>query len=266
MSTGTQVQVVMPQMGVSVSEGTVTKWLKQEGEQIEQDEPLLEISTDKVDTEVPSPGAGTVVQILVPEGETVDVGTVLALIGAAGSQVVEPQEPPARNRQPGAPAEQAPAGTAPHLSHRPCRSPRRSALHLLPPRRSLPPRATGRASSRRSSHGSPPSTGSTRPPSLEPGPGAASRRRTSSLSSSRERRRHPRRAPSRLPSPKLAPEPAPAPHRRSHPSRLPCQRLRLLRPSGCAGSRTALRPAFSLLPRPRRRGSCRRLRASSSSR
>ncbi len=114
MSTGTQVQVVMPQMGVSVSEGTVTKWLKQEGEQIEQDEPLLEISTDKVDTEVPSPGAGTVVQILVPEGETVDVGTVLALIGAAGSQVVEPQEPvqeppPALAE----PAEEAPAPVAP---------------------------------------------------------------------------------------------------------------------------------------------------------
>ena len=115
MSTGTQVQVVMPQMGVSVSEGTVTKWLKQEGEQIEQDEPLLEISTDKVDTEVPSPGAGTVVQILVPEGETVDVGTVLALIGAAGSQVVEPQEAPVQEPPPALaePAEEAPAPVAP---------------------------------------------------------------------------------------------------------------------------------------------------------
>ena len=120
MSTGTQVQVVMPQMGVSVSEGTVTKWLKQVGEQIEQDEPLLEISTDKVDTEVPSPGAGTVIQILVPEGETVEVGTVLALIGAAGSQAAEPvaAEPPAEAAAPGTasyepPAEQAPAPAPP---------------------------------------------------------------------------------------------------------------------------------------------------------
>jgi pyruvate dehydrogenase E2 component (dihydrolipoamide acetyltransferase) len=115
VSTGTQVQVVMPQMGVSVSEGTVTKWLKQEGEQIEQDEPLLEISTDKVDTEVPSPGAGTVSQILVPEGETVDVGTVLALIGAAGSQVAELQETPVQEPPPALaePAEEAPAPVAP---------------------------------------------------------------------------------------------------------------------------------------------------------
>src|SRR5689334_19948318 len=74
----------MPQMGVSVSEGTVTKWLKSEGEQVEADEPLLEISTDKVDTEVPSPASGTVTQILVPEGETVEVGTKLAQIGGTG--------------------------------------------------------------------------------------------------------------------------------------------------------------------------------------
>ena len=82
MATPTAVDVVMPQMGVSVSEGTITKWLKQEGEEIQADEPLLEISTDKVDTEVPSPGTGVVQQILVQEGETVDVGTRLAVIGA----------------------------------------------------------------------------------------------------------------------------------------------------------------------------------------
>ena len=64
--------------------GTVTRWLKQEGEQVEADEPLLEISTDKVDTEVPSPGSGTLTQILVQEGETVDVGTKLAVIGGEG--------------------------------------------------------------------------------------------------------------------------------------------------------------------------------------
>ncbi|MGH3039628.1 MAG: biotin/lipoyl-containing protein, partial [Gaiellaceae bacterium] len=78
MATGTLVDVVMPQMGVSVSEGTVTKWVKSEGEPVEADETLLEISTDKVDTEVPSPASGVVQQILVQEGETVDVGTKLA--------------------------------------------------------------------------------------------------------------------------------------------------------------------------------------------
>jgi 2-oxoglutarate dehydrogenase E2 component (dihydrolipoamide succinyltransferase) len=95
VSTGTQTEVVMPQMGVSVSEGTVTKWLRQLGEPIGRDEPLLEISTDKVDTEVPSPAEGVVAQILVAEGETVEVGTVLAVIAPAGSVVSEPADEPA---------------------------------------------------------------------------------------------------------------------------------------------------------------------------
>src|SRR5689334_18096838 len=85
MATETAVDVVMPQMGVSVSEGTITKWLKQQGEQVEADEPLLEISTDKVDTEVPSPASGTLTQILVQEGATVDVGTKLGQIGGAAA-------------------------------------------------------------------------------------------------------------------------------------------------------------------------------------
>ncbi|HVM70081.1 MAG TPA: biotin/lipoyl-containing protein, partial [Gaiellaceae bacterium] len=87
MATGTQIDVVMPQMGVSVSEGTITKWLKQEGESVSADEGLLEISTDKVDTEVPSPGEGVVAKILVQEGETVEVGTVLAVIAPPGAEV-----------------------------------------------------------------------------------------------------------------------------------------------------------------------------------
>src|SRR5204862_3049285 len=94
MATETAVDVVMPQMGVSVSEGTVTKWLKSEGEHVEADEPLLEISTDKVDTEVPSPASGTVTQILVQEGETVDVGTRLAVIGGDGNGAGAPAEAP----------------------------------------------------------------------------------------------------------------------------------------------------------------------------
>jgi pyruvate dehydrogenase E2 component (dihydrolipoamide acetyltransferase) len=85
MATGTAVDVVMPQMGVSVSEGTITKWLKGEGENIEADEALLEISTDKVDTEVPSPASGVVRQILAQEGETVAVGTKIAVIAPEGA-------------------------------------------------------------------------------------------------------------------------------------------------------------------------------------
>ena len=86
----------MPQMGVSVSEGTITKWAKQVGDRIEADETLLEISTDKVDTEVPSPATGIVTEILVQEGQTVDVGTVLARIGSEGAVATpEPATQPA---------------------------------------------------------------------------------------------------------------------------------------------------------------------------
>ena len=109
MATNTAVDVVMPQMGVSVSEGTITKWNKQVGDTIEADETLLEISTDKVDTEVPSPASGVVSEILVQEGETVDVGTVLARIGgeAGASAPAAPAPEPAT--QPAAEAANAPA-------------------------------------------------------------------------------------------------------------------------------------------------------------
>src|SRR5438445_12894806 len=99
MATGTAADVVMPQMGVSVSEGTVTKWLKNPGDTVEADEPLLEISTDKVDTEVPSPGSGVLSEILVQEGETVEVGTLLARIGGEAGAA-----PPAREAPPPEPA------------------------------------------------------------------------------------------------------------------------------------------------------------------
>src|SRR5687768_5260884 len=109
MSTGTQTEVVMPQMGVSVSEGTITKWLKQEGEHIAQDEALLEISTDKVDTEVPSPAEGVVVQIHVQEGQTVDVGTVLAVIAPEGAAPAPQEAPPEPATQQAADASEAAA-------------------------------------------------------------------------------------------------------------------------------------------------------------
>ena len=104
MATGTAVDVVMPQMGVSVSEGTITKWLKAEGEPIAADEPLLEISTDKVDTEVPSPAEGVLGRILAQEGETVPVGTVIATISPVGAQM----EPLEEELPPAAPVEEVP--------------------------------------------------------------------------------------------------------------------------------------------------------------
>jgi pyruvate dehydrogenase E2 component (dihydrolipoamide acetyltransferase) len=115
MATDTAIDVVMPQMGVSVSEGTILKWLKQEGESVEADEPLLEISTDKIDTEVPSPASGTVTQILVQEGETVDVGTKLAQIGGAAAPVggaAADVQPEAEAPEPAAEAPPEPATQA----------------------------------------------------------------------------------------------------------------------------------------------------------
>src|SRR6187397_2306370 len=78
--------VVMPQMGESVAEGTIVRWIKKVGDTIDRDEPLFEISTDKVDAEIPSPAAGVVTEIRVQEGETVAVNSVVAVIGAAGEQ------------------------------------------------------------------------------------------------------------------------------------------------------------------------------------
>ncbi len=109
MSTGTAVDVVMPQMGVSVSEGTITRWRKQVGDRVEADETIVEISTDKVDTEVPSPGSGIVSEILVPEGETVDVGTRIAVITSGDSSTAEAPAPPQAAPPAPAPAEPAPA-------------------------------------------------------------------------------------------------------------------------------------------------------------
>ncbi|MFC4059728.1 2-oxoglutarate dehydrogenase, E2 component, dihydrolipoamide succinyltransferase [Planomonospora corallina] len=110
--------VQMPQLGESVTEGTVTRWLKKEGERVEADEPLLEVSTDKVDTEIPSPAAGILVKIIVGEDETVEVGTELALIdenateGAAAPAEAPAAPAPAPEPEP-APAPQAPISSIP---------------------------------------------------------------------------------------------------------------------------------------------------------
>jgi pyruvate dehydrogenase E2 component (dihydrolipoamide acetyltransferase) len=103
------VSVTMPRLGESVTEGTVTRWLKAEGDRIEADEPLLEVSTDKVDTEVPSPASGILLSIKVAEDETVDIGVELAVIGDAGESGGSEAAPPVEQ----APAEQAPAAQAP---------------------------------------------------------------------------------------------------------------------------------------------------------
>src|SRR5258705_10158747 len=78
--------VVMPQMGESIAEGTIVRWIKKVGDKVDRDEPLFEISTDKVDAEIPSPAAGVVTEIRVKEGETVPVNSVVAVIGAAGDK------------------------------------------------------------------------------------------------------------------------------------------------------------------------------------
>jgi pyruvate dehydrogenase E2 component (dihydrolipoamide acetyltransferase) len=106
--------VTMPALGESVTEGTVTRWLKQVGDTIEADEPLLEVSTDKVDTEIPSPVAGTVLEIKVQEDETADVGAELAIIGAPGAAPAAAPEPaPAPAPEAPAPAPQAEAPQTP---------------------------------------------------------------------------------------------------------------------------------------------------------
>ena len=92
--------VVMPQMGESIVEGTLTKWLKKPGERIERDEPLFEISTDKVDTEIPSPAAGTLAEILVEEGKTVGINTIVARIDEGGGAAAAKPAPAASSRFP----------------------------------------------------------------------------------------------------------------------------------------------------------------------
>lgn len=90
-----RIEVPMPQMGESIAEGTVSQWLKQVGDSVERDEPILEISTDKVDAEIPSPSDGTLVEISVQEGETVEVGTIVAFIDTEGGAAVAAPSPPA---------------------------------------------------------------------------------------------------------------------------------------------------------------------------
>ena len=122
--------VVMPQMGESIVEGTLTKWLKKPGEHVDRDEPLFEISTDKVDTEIPSPTAGVLKEVLVEEGKTVAISTVVGRIEegagngasapAPATAKAAPPAPPAPKPTPAQPAATQPAGrNAPNQTHHP---------------------------------------------------------------------------------------------------------------------------------------------------
>ncbi|WP_433138673.1 2-oxoglutarate dehydrogenase, E2 component, dihydrolipoamide succinyltransferase [Actinomadura nitritigenes] len=131
------VSVTMPQLGESVTEGTVTRWLKKEGERVETDEPLLEVSTDKVDTEIPSPASGILTSITVAEDETVEVGAELAVIGDEGDA---PSGAPAQEQAPA--AQEAPAQEAPAQEQAPARpEPQEAPQQQAPPPAAWPPPA-----------------------------------------------------------------------------------------------------------------------------
>src|ERR1700761_1274550 len=108
------VDIVMPQMGESIFEGTITKWLKKPGDKVEREEPLFEISTDKVDAEIPSPSAGVLKEIKVGEGKTVPIQTVVGVIDAAGGapQAAAPAPAPAKAAEPAKAAAPAPQQAA----------------------------------------------------------------------------------------------------------------------------------------------------------
>src|SRR5262245_52803556 len=125
--------VVMPQMGESIFEGTITKWLKKPGDKVERDEPLFEISTDKVDAEIPSPSAGVLKEIKVKEGQTVPINTVVATIDAAGSAAAAP-----------APAPEAPKAEAPKPAAAPAPPPAAAKPGPVPVP-SAPPQAAAAA-------------------------------------------------------------------------------------------------------------------------
>src|SRR5215475_8573161 len=99
-----KIDVIMPQMGESIAEGTLSRWLKKQGEEVKRDEPIFEISTDKVDAEIPAPSAGVLSQILVQEGQTVAVNTVVAKIETEKGAATAPPAPAPVAAAPSAPS------------------------------------------------------------------------------------------------------------------------------------------------------------------
>jgi len=148
-----RIEVPMPQMGESIAEGTVSKWLKHVGDDVARDEPLLEISTDKVDAEIPSPAAGTLAEIAVKEGETVEVGTVVAVIETAkGAAAAKPADAPAGGKPAGEaerePEAEADARTATKAEKREAATPGRTgAVAAAGGRRAPEPQPDGREES-----------------------------------------------------------------------------------------------------------------------
>src|SRR6185369_3573224 len=131
------VSVTMPRLGESVTEGTVTRWLKKEGERVEADEPLLEVSTDKVDTEIPAPASGTLSSIRVGEDETVEVGVELAVIDEGGSGAAPAPDAPA----PEAPQQAQPEpqqAPEPQQQPEPEPEPQQPAAQQAPPQQAPP--------------------------------------------------------------------------------------------------------------------------------
>src|SRR4030088_1732725 len=129
------VDVVMPQMGESIFEGTITKWLKKPGDKVERDEPLFEISTDKVDAEIPAPSAGVLKEIKVPEGKTVPIQTVVAVIDAVGAATSEPASAPAASPAPASPPQKA---EAPKAAAPPAAAPQPPASNVSAPAQAAP--------------------------------------------------------------------------------------------------------------------------------
>ena len=216
---------MMPQLGETVTEGTITRWMKGVGDPVERDEPLFEVSTDKVDSEVPSPAAGVLTEILVPEGETVEVGVRLAVIGDGSGEAAAPAAPRRRagacrpecaagpeqgacseRAAPAPPRAERAALHRPHLRRRP-RRPRR-----LPRPPHLRPTGRSRPCSRPSCAGSCPRTASTSPRSRRPEPVGGSPARTCCASSTPAGPRHrPPRPHHHHPPPAAPPPPPPAP-------------------------------------------------------
>jgi pyruvate dehydrogenase E2 component (dihydrolipoamide acetyltransferase) len=132
--------VIMPQMGESIFEGTITKWLKKPGEAIQRDEPLFEISTDKVDAEIPAPASGVLKEIKIAEGTTVQVNTVVGVIDEAGSAAPTPSKPAASQKeaQPEAPAAPPSGAPAPAAPTQPQRNTRETGGSPITPRQGSP--------------------------------------------------------------------------------------------------------------------------------
>jgi 2-oxoglutarate dehydrogenase E2 component (dihydrolipoamide succinyltransferase) len=166
---GSGTPVTMPALGESVTEGTVTRWLKQVGDTVEVDEPLLEVSTDKVDTEIPSPVGGTVLEIIVGEDETVEVGATLATVGDAGSapaqasQAAQPETQQAPEPEPEPEPEPQPAAEAPSEPE-----PAQPAQPAEPERRQPAPAAQRQATEVQADESSASSNGETSAPYVTP--------------------------------------------------------------------------------------------------